>query len=70
MMCRLYRVTRAGFYAWRSRGLSPRAQDNATLVQQIIQVHPTRRALYGSPRVYRQWVLGSKATKNIAKLLK
>ena len=54
MMCRLYRVTRAGFYAWRSRGLSPRAQDNATLVQQIIQVHQASRALYGSPRVYRQ----------------
>ena len=54
MMCRLYGVTRAGFYAWRSRGLSPRAQENATLVQQIARVHQAGRSLYGSPRVHRQ----------------
>lgn len=53
-MCRVYGVTRAGFYAWRSRGFGSRAQENATLTQQIVRVHQASRALYGSPRVYRQ----------------
>ena len=54
MMCRVYGVTRAGFYAWRSRGLSLRAQENAALVQQITQVHQASRCLYGSPRIHHE----------------
>ena len=53
-MCRVYGVTRAGFYAWRSRGPSLRAQENATLVKKIIKIHQASRSLYGSPRVYRR----------------
>lgn len=54
MMCRVYGVTRAGFYAWRSRGLSLRAQENAALVQQITRVHQASRCLYGSPRIHHE----------------
>ena len=54
MMCRVYGVTRAGFYAWRSRGLSLRAQENAALVQQITQIHQASRRLYGSPRIHHE----------------
>ena len=54
MMCRLYGVTRAGFYVWKRRGLSPRAQENAELIQHIAQVHRASRCLYGSPRVHRE----------------
>ena len=54
MMCRVYGVTRAGFYAWRSRGPGPRAQKNAALVQQIIQIHQVSRCLYGSPRIHHE----------------
>ncbi len=54
MMCRLYEVTRAGFYAWRNRGLSPRAQENAVLVKQITQIHQASRRLYGSPRIHHE----------------
>lgn len=53
-MCRVYGVTRAGFYAWRSRGPSLRSQENETLIQQIRQVHQASRSTYGSPRVYRR----------------
>ena len=54
MMCRVYGVTRAGLYAWKNRGLSRRAQENAALVQQITQIHQASRCLYGSPRVHRE----------------
>lgn len=53
-MCRVYGVTRAGFYAWLGRGPSLRAQQNATLAHHIKQVHQASRGTYGSPRVYRQ----------------
>jgi transposase InsO family protein len=53
-MCRVYGVTRAGFYAWRSRGPSLRTQQNVALSEQIKQVHQASRSVYGSPRVYRR----------------
>lgn len=53
-MCRVYGVTRAGFYAWCSRGPSRRAQENASLVKRIRKIHQDSRSIYGSPRVYRR----------------
>ena len=38
-MCRVYGVTRAGFYAWRSRERSERERQNETLAAQIRAVH-------------------------------
>jgi len=52
-MCRLYAVTRAGFYAWRSRERSERERQNAKLVERIRTVHCKSRSTYGSPRVHR-----------------
>lgn len=54
LMCRVYGVTRAGFYAWRSRGPSRRARENESLSGQIRQVHQASRGTYGSPRVYQR----------------
>lgn len=53
-MCRVYGVTRAGFYAWLGRGPSLHAQQNVALAHHIKQVHQASRGTYGSPRVYRQ----------------
>jgi len=53
MMCRLYGVTRAGFYAWRSRERSERERQNETLAAEIRTVHAASRGTYGSPRVHR-----------------
>jgi hypothetical protein len=39
MMCRVYGVTRAGYYAWRERPLSARAQRDVTLKRHIERVH-------------------------------
>lgn len=51
-LCRVLGVSRSGFYAWRRRPASDRAQENATLVERIRAVHRTSRGVYGSPRVY------------------
>jgi transposase InsO family protein len=53
-MCRVYGVTRAGFYAWLGRVPSLRAQENAALLQRIRKIHQDSRNIYGSPRVYRR----------------
>jgi transposase InsO family protein len=53
-MCRVYGVTRAGFYAWRIRGPSHRTQENASLSGQIRRVYQASRGTYGSPRVYQR----------------
>ena len=52
LMCRVYGVTRAGFYAWRSRERSERERQNETLAAQIRTVHTESRGTYGSPRVH------------------
>ena len=52
-MCRIYGVTRAGYYAWRERRPSLRAQQDAQLRARIERVHQDSRGTYGSPRVHR-----------------
>jgi putative transposase len=51
-MCRVYGVTRAGFYGWCSRERSEREHQNETLAKRIGAVHRASRGTYGSPRVY------------------
>jgi transposase InsO family protein len=52
-MCRLYEVTRAGYYQWRSRERSERERQNDALLGRIGRVHGESRGTYGSPRVHR-----------------
>ena len=51
-MCRALRVSRSGYYAWRARPASQRAQTNEALVAQIQEEHRTSRQTYGSPRIH------------------
>lgn len=52
MMCRLYGVSPAGFYAFKARSRSLRSQQDEHLLEQIQQVHAQSRQTYGSPRVH------------------
>lgn len=52
MMCRLYGVSPAGFYAWRRRSASSRSIEDDDLVRRIRTVHEESRQTYGSPRVH------------------
>jgi transposase InsO family protein len=52
-MCRRYGVTRAGYYAWRTRAPSQHRQADERLGLQIRQIHAASRGIYGSPRIHR-----------------
>ena len=51
-MCRLLGVSRAGYYAWRRRAESARAQSSRELTVHIAAIHEESRRTYGSPRVH------------------
>jgi putative transposase len=52
LMCRLYGVSRCGYYAWKGRAPSTHAQQGEQLREQIQQIYQASRGTYGSPRVY------------------
>lgn len=49
LLCRVLDVSTSGYYAWRKRQPSQRAQANLALVAQIRQVHQASKQRYGSP---------------------
>lgn len=51
-LCRLYGVSPAGYYAWKSRPASVRAAADAQWVEKIRSVHQESGQTYGSPRVH------------------
>lgn len=52
LLCRVMQVSRSGFYAWRRRPKSERAQQDDELTEKIKAVHAQSRSLYGAPRVH------------------
>lgn len=50
VMCRVLEVSTSGYYAWRKRPPSKRAQKDAMLTKRIRHIHDRSRGTYGSPR--------------------
>ena len=53
-MCRMLLVSRAGYYAWRSRGESARRLAKRKLATNVQVIFDQSRGCYGSPRVHEQ----------------
>ena len=72
MMCRVLQVSRSGFYAWRRRKPSRRAQREAELIKKIRKVHEDSRELYGYPRAHRALLIdGEVVSRNtVARLMR
>ena len=51
-MAKTLGVSRSGFYAWRDRPPSERAQDDARLSNQIEVIHQASKHSYGAPRIH------------------
>ncbi len=51
-LCRVLGVAPSGYWAWRQRGLSVRAQADARLTQRIGALHQASRQTYGAPRIH------------------
>jgi putative transposase len=51
-LCEQLQVSRAGYYAWRTRPQSVRRTRRLTLIQEIKTVYLASRQTYGSPRVH------------------
>jgi putative transposase len=52
LLCETLEVSTAGYYAWRQRPTSARAQRRDALVVEIRAIHAEVKARYGSPRIH------------------
>jgi len=52
VMCRVLGVSASGYYAWQTRGESPRAKANRALLGTIRAIHAESGGAYGAPRVH------------------
>lgn len=51
-MARVLGVSRSGYYAWKTRPLSSRAQTDELLKKEISGVHAAHHGTYGAPRIH------------------
>ena len=54
LMCKVLKVSRSGYYAWRTRPVSAREMANQKLYVLIKAVYDAQEGLYGSPRIYHE----------------
>src|SRR5689334_2644401 len=53
-MCRVLKVSKAGYYAWRARPLAARVKEDRRLSARIRVIYEAAKGRYGSPRVYQE----------------
>jgi len=53
-MCRVFKVSRSGYYAWLRRPESPRKTEDKALSEMIKEIHKESGGEYGSPKVHEE----------------
>ena len=71
-LCRVLGVSRSGFHAWRTRGLSPHQRRDEQLAVEVVAIHERSRKTYGSPRVHAELRARGMPTgrKRVARLMR
>ncbi|GGJ23664.1 hypothetical protein GCM10011320_33730 [Neoroseomonas lacus] len=71
-MARVLRVSVSGYYAWRSRPASSRAQADAALLRRIRTIHVASHGTYGAPRLHAELQAEGTAIarKRVARLMR
>ena len=71
-MARVLGVSPSGYYAWRRRGASARAQADADLTVRVSAVHAHSRGTYGAPRIQAELSAGGAAVsrKRVARVMR
>ena len=72
VMCKTLKVSKSGFYDWRDRAPSARAQADVVLSEKIYRIHRDSRETYGAPRIHFELrALGVRcARKRVARLMR
>jgi len=71
-MCDLLGVSASGYYAWKRRPQSERAQSDEELLARIRAIHERSRGTYGAPRIHAELLaLGTPVSrKRVARLMR
>jgi transposase InsO family protein len=72
LLCRVLKVSRSGFYAWRRRPVSAHALKDQGLKLEVAAIHAQSRGRYGSPRVHAELRAHGQriARKRVARLMR
>jgi transposase InsO family protein len=71
-MCRVFMISKSGYYAWLKSGPSKRWQENEELLIWIKNIYEVSRKAYGSPRVARELLAGGKkvSQQRVARIMR
>ena len=71
-MARVPGVSPSGYYAWRRRGASVRAQADADLTVRVSAIHARSRGTYGAPRIQAELSAGGAAVsrRRVARVMR
>jgi putative transposase len=71
-LCRRFKVSRSGFYAWDARERSRHSRDDERIGAAITRFHRESRGTYGSPRIHKElWREGIRCSnKRVARLMR
>ena len=74
VLCRVLKISRSGFYAWRERPMSARARMDLWLTGKIEAIHRRSRGVYGSPMIHAELAdehgICIAARKRVARLMR